>query len=129
MKSINNFILERLKLNDQSKIKLSKWSIETAERGDIVTTLDEGSIKIIFIFKEIDKEDDDKIRSIAAITVHGAVSRIYLYYNRRKPTDYFFIKHDAKFYLSTEEEKQLLFDKLKKEGLKWNPIKKEIEEI
>ena len=129
MKSINNFILERLKLNDQSKIKLSKWSIETAEMGDIVTAIDESSVKIIFIFKEVDKEDGDKIRSIATITVHRAAWKIYLYYNHQNKNDYFITKHDTKFYLSTEKEKQLLFDKLKKEGLKWNPIKKEIEEI
>lgn len=128
MKNINNFISEKLKLNSQSKLKPLKWSIETAERGDIIT-IDEGSKKYVFIFKEVDKEDDDKIRSIAAISIHTALYKIYLYYNPHNQTDYFFTKHDSKFRLSTEKEKQLLFNKLKDAHYIWDPIKKEIEKI
>ncbi len=109
-------------------MKSLKWTIETAERGDIIT-INEGSIKLIFIFKEVDKEDDDKIRSIAAISVHTTLHRIYLLYNPQNQTDYFFTKHDVKFSLATEREKQLLFDKLKEKGYKWNAKKKEIEKI
>ena len=107
MKTIYNFILEKLTLSNQSKLKPLKWTIETAKRGDIIT-INEGSIKLIFILEEVDKEDDDeiRIRSIAAISVHTALHRIYLLYNPQNQTDYFFTKHDAKFSLSTEKEKQ-----------------------
>ena len=36
MKTINNFILEKLKLNSQSKLQ-KEWSIEDAKNGDIIT--------------------------------------------------------------------------------------------
>ena len=127
MKSIDNFILEKLKLNNQSQLNWS--SIKDAKDGDIITVnVSRTNTKYIYIFRCIDTEED----------FNGApVIRIYGYYNCE--TDIFVIVPSSHYFgtlrdvelkrhicsLSTEEEKQELFKAAAKEGYKWDANKKE----
>ena len=130
MKSIDNFILEKLKLNPQTKLK---WTINDAKDGDIITVnISRTHTKNIYIFKCISPEAD----------FNGApVIRIYGYYNPETdifaiipPSHYFGTLRDVDLKrhicsLSTEEEKQELFKAAAKEGYKWDADKKEFIKI
>ena len=126
-KSINNFILEKLKLNSQSKLK--GWSIKDAKDGDVIT-FEADNHKYIFIFKFLDKnwKHVDHIYGYAHYTVGAdyvnfcTAPAILSIASLDKVSE-------ENFYLSTEDEKQLLFDMLEKEGYKWDPIKKELKKL
>ena len=125
MKSIYNFINEKITLNTQSKL----WSIEDAKYGDIVTmtVYSNDNVFYVFIFKGI---ENNKVRFEAVYT--SSNKGIYICWhqdeyigdplNKKSAEDY-------KFYLSTKEEQQIFFDAMKKAGYKFNKAKKEIEDI
>ena len=131
MKSIYHFIIEKLQLNNQSKLNSKlNWSIKDAKDGDIIT-FKENDLYLVFIFYSIEKDkSNDQVFAYAFYSVND---------DGGWPTEYLDSTvlsimalnrvSEENFYLSNEEEKQLLFNNLKKDGLKWDPIKKEIEEI
>jgi len=129
MKSINNFIIEKLQLNVQSKLK--DWTIEDAKEGDIITFKD-NDIYMVFIFYSIE-EDDDHSKQIFAYTFYSVNNDGGWPTEKLGPAVLAIMNLDKnskeKFYISTEDEKQLLFNYLKKNKLKWNPYKKEIKKI
>ena len=128
MKSINNFILEKLQLNVQSKLH---WTIENANEGDIITFKND-NMGLIFIFYAIN-EDEDHSKQIFAYAFYSVNDDGGWPTEKLGPAVLAIMNLDKNpkenFYLSTEDEKQLLFNYLKKNRLKWIPIKKEIEEL
>ena len=127
MKTIYNFILEKLTLNKQSSIY--NWSIRDAKDGDIIT-FTENNYKHIFIFALIKKN----WRYVDQICGHADYTVGKNYVNFCTGPGMLSITtldkvSEEKFYLSTEDEKQLVFDMFKKQGYKWNDKKKEIEKI
>ena len=128
MKNINNFILEKLKLNSQSKLQ-KKWSIRDAKDGDVIT-FEEDNQKNIFIFALLEKN----WRYVDHIYAHADYTVGKDYVNLCTGPGVISIASldkvsEENFYLSTEDEKQLIFDMMKKEGYKWNDKKKEIKKI
>ena len=135
MKSINNFILEKLKLNSQSKLK--GWSIEDAKEGDIITAIryfeeTKYTWKATFIFNNI---------------YEGIIGRkkvnFHCYYIWPENMFYCHDKYEKgsignvedflngiyKYGLASESEKRKLFEEIKKAGYTWDPIKKELKKI
>lgn len=89
--------------------------------GDILTSLFDN--KIVFIFKEDElKQKDNKNGYYVCLTAD------YVIDVSTKDSLYFCgYKKDAR--LATDEEKQFLFNKMKKQGLKWNAEEKRVEKI
>lgn len=83
--------------------------VQEFEDGDVLRSAYSGAM---VIFKEKEKDDS---------------RYFYSHYN----TDYSSNKgwNSEAFRHATEEEKQLLFDKMKEQGLKWNDEKKRVEKI
>lgn len=132
MKTINNFIIERLKLNDESQIR--KFNIKEAKPGDIITIqLKEGNKKI-YIFKSIEK--------VSNIGYEGI--KMYCFYDNEQ--GHFFIIPENSgsvmgylkdyedpnvltYWKSTDKEKRIFFDAMKESGYKWNERRKTISKI
>ncbi len=121
MKSINNYLFEAL-IKKDTKIKSKPWTIEDAQDGDIISIESQVDKNVIFIiiFKKI---DNDIIKR--KIKYYG------YYYSKKKvftkcddEESYFSI--NTKHWLSTEGEKQKLFNSMKDAGYKWDPNKKEL---
>ena len=133
MKSIYNFILEKLTLNNQSKLsqkEQSNWSIEDAKDGDIITDYRKyNNSKLIYIFKKIDRE------LIFAYCYYDFKEKKFEITGSNSSGMQFGIrflmgyKHKFDYWLSTEEEKQELFEAAAKNGYKWDPIKKELKKV
>ena len=125
MKTIHNFILEKLKLNNQSQV----WSIKDAKKGDIIT-IQYGKIKITFIF-----------RCFYKTVEWGEVVRVCGYFNYNDRMFFIVEERDSshvgtvkeyfdgstKYWKATPKEKYTLFNAAAKEGYKWNSTKKEFE--
>ena len=126
MKSIDNFILEKLKLNPQTKLK---WSIRNAQDGDIIT-FENNNNKHIFIFANMEKN----WRGVDHIYGHVDYPVGKAYINFCSGAGLLSLASldkvaEDQFYLSTEAEKRLLFDKLKNGGYTWDNEKKELKKI
>ena len=121
MISIYNFINEKLKLNNQSKLQ-KKWSIKDAKEGDLimVSAGEEDLHKTLFLFKRIFKSKlgNDDIIEILDEDNESHIGEVDNYINGT-----------YKNRLATDEEKKLFFNKLNKQGFRWNENKKEIEKI
>jgi len=128
MKSIYIFILEKLKLNSQSKLK-KEWSIEDAKDGDIVTVnTSRTNTKNICIFKCI--EPDKDLNGTPVIRIYGHYNCDLDLFSVTPSDNYFGTLRDVELKrnicsLSTEKEKQELFEAAAKEGYKWDANKKE----
>lgn len=84
------------------------------KRGDvIVSKIDEILLVATYDF------DSNLLTSFVNIDAHGNLFN--------NPYQKWSVSHDWR--LATEEEKQLLFDKMKEQGLKWNAEKKRVETI
>lgn len=135
MISIYNFINEKLKLNNQSKLQ-KKWSIKDAKEGDLimVSAGEEDLHKTLFLFKCIFKS---KLGEVVGLHAY------YTYYNYNDDIIEIldgdneshigevdnYIDGTYKNRPATDEEKKLFFNKLNKQGFRWNENKKEIEKI
>ena len=89
--------------------------------GDVLTSRFDN--KIVFIFKEDElKQKDNKNNYYVCYTADRVI-------NVPTKGSLFFcgLKKDVRH--ATEEEKQLLFDKMKEQGLLWNAEKKRVEKI
>ena len=97
--------------------KYHLWTIQDAKDGDVLATLD-----YILIFKKL-------------LPKNGGVS--YCHYdfgcstpqfNFNKDNNWYFGK-EAKVYPATQEQRDLLFQKMKEAGYKWDAEKKELKKI
>ena len=136
MKALNSFIIERLKLNTQSKLK--NWAIEDIKDGDILTfkSPDDPKDLRIFIFGSLEK----KSNGLVEIFAHAYYDAYYdidspwaASFLGTKSEKILVIKNiyfnEKYFYPSNKEEKEKLFDRINKNHHKWDPIKKEIKKI
>ena len=102
----------------KAEIKDGVITIEKEEkefkRGDvIVSKIDEILLVITYDF------DSNLLTSFVNIDAHGNLFN--------NPYQKWNVSHDWR--LATDEEKQLLFDKMKEQGLRWNAEEKKIEKI
>lgn len=89
--------------------------------GDILTL--QFNNKIVFIFRE--DELNKKANKNGYYVCHTAENTISVH----KKGSLFFCGYTKDARLATEEEKQFLFNKMKKQGLKWNAKEKKVETI
>ena len=94
--------------------------------GDVLTSLFDN--KVVFIFKEdeLKQKENKNDYYVCHIYVSSSIG-----YTIEVPTkdSLSFCGHKDEVRLATDEEKQLLFDKMKKTGLKWNAEEKRVEKI
>ena len=125
MKTLDNFILERLKLNKSSKISYKEWSIKDAKPGDIITCK-ENNVKnnnnfFVFIFKT---RNNNKIYDYGCY--YGLTNNFY------KTVDdnaYWPINNNTNYWLANEEEQKKFFDAMKKANYEWDENKLEFKSI
>lgn len=87
---------------------------EKFKRGDVITSL-KGEILLV----NVHDYDSSLLRSFVHIEENKEFYQSpYLLWNESHP-----------WRLATDEEKQLLFDKMKEKGLRWNAEEKRVEEI
>ena len=127
MHHIKNFILERLNLNNDSRISSKKWTIDNAKEGDIITVKEDKDSDwfFIFIFKRI---EDNKVKS------HGYYYSEEKRFEKQHNTEEYFDEYKDGawhyvFYPSTEKEKEILYKAMKKASYKWNANKKQLEYV
>ncbi len=89
--------------------------------GDVLTSLFDN--KLVFIFKEDELKQKDNRNGYYVCHTADYVLDV--------PTkdNLFFCGHKKDVRLATDEEKQLLFDKMKEQGLQWNAEGKRVEKI
>lgn len=94
--------------------------------GDVLTSLFDN--KVVFIFRE--DESKQKYNKNGYYVCHICVSHS-IGYTIEVPTkdSLSFCGHKDDVRLATNEEKQILFDKMKEQGLQWNAEKKEVEKV
>jgi len=136
MKTINNFILEKLKLNNQSKLQ-KDWSIKDVKEGDIITAIryfeeTKYTWKATFIFNNIYKGIDGHKKINFHCYYIWPENRFY-YHNKYEKGSIGnaedFLNGIYKYGLASESEKRKLFEEIKKTGYAWDPIKKELKKI
>ena len=94
--------------------------------GDVLTSLFDN--KVVFIFKE--DESKQKYNENGYYVCHIYVSDSVGYAIDVPTKDSLsFCGHKDDVRLATNEEKQLLFDKIKEQGLRWNAEEKQVEKI
>jgi hypothetical protein len=101
--------------------KEEKEEVQEFKDGDVLTSLFDN--KVVFIFKEDElKQKDNKngyyVCHTSDYVIDVSTKDSLLFCGHKK---------DVRF--ATEEEKQLLFDKMKEQGLKWNAEEKRVETI
>lgn len=101
--------------------KEEKEKVQEFKDGDVLTSVFDN--KIVFIFKEDElKQKDNKNGYYVCLTDDYVID-----VPTKDSLSFCGYKEDAR--LATDEEKQLLFDKMKKTGLKWNAEEKRVEKI
>ena len=128
MKQLSQYILEKLQIKKDSKIKnhQENWSIETAEDGDIV--IDQNDL--YFIYKCLNEGKKYTNATSNAIVYHVAG----ILDERRKiflgpDTGVGTLENKKYFRLATEEECNNFFEFLKEKGYKWNDKKLELTKL
>lgn len=101
--------------------KEEKEEVQEFKDGDVLTSLFDN--KVVFIFKEDElKQKDNKngyyVCHTSDYVIDVSTKDSLLFCGHKK---------DVRF--ATEEGKQLLFDKMKEQGLKWNAEEKRVETI
>ena len=94
--------------------------------GDVLTSLFDN--KVVFIFKEDESKQKDNTNGYYVCHIYVSSS---IGYTIEVPTkdSLSFCGHKDDVRLATNEEKQLLFDKMKEQGLRWNAEEKRVEKI
>ncbi len=151
MKTINNFILEKLTLNsfmtnekltlyhhvdekltlnNQTKLLTKNWSIKDAQDGDIITDVKKSdNSKAIYIFKNITYMSKQK-NIIMGYCYYDFDKKIFRQLNNNRgwiQLDGYDKQFD--YWLSTKDEKREFFNAMKNEGYTWDPNKKELTKI
>ena len=96
-------------IRDGSVVFEKEEKLQDFKDGDVLCSVYNSTM---VIFKEMHEDNSN---------------RFYTHYNTNHSSNEKWNK-DA-FRLATEEEKQLLFDKMKEQGLKWNAEEKRVEKI
>ena len=100
--------------------------VQDFKDGDILTSLFDN--KVVFIFRE--DESKQKYNKNGYYVCHIYVSDSAGYAIEVPTKDSLsFCGHKDDVRLATNEEKQLLFDKMKEQGLRWNAEEKRVEKI
>ena len=95
--------------------------VQDFKDGDVLTSVFDN--KVVFIFKEDELKQKDNKNGYYVCLTDDYVIDVFT----KDSLSFCGYKEDAR--LATDEEKQLLFDKMKKEGLKWNAEEKRVEKI
>ena len=127
MIDIKNYILEKLKIGTNTKIRTrnkENWSIENAEDGDVVCW---NGDTLFFIYKCLNTGYDYSNASENAIVYHAS----YIADNRQKidigpDTGVGDTSKPQLFKLATDEQCRQFYKALEKHGYKWDDNKKEI---
>lgn len=102
-------------------VVFEKEEVQEFKDGDVLTSVFNN--KVVFIFKEDElKQKDNKNGYYVCLTDDYVID-----VPTKDSLSFCGYKEDAR--LATDEEKQLLFDKMKKTGLKWNAEEKRVEKI
>ena len=95
--------------------------VQDFKDGDVLTSLFDN--KVVFIFKEDElKQKDNKNGYYVCLTAD-----YFIDVSTKDSLSFCGYKEDVR--LATDEEKQLLFDKMKEQGLRWNAEEKRVEKI
>lgn len=94
--------------------------------GDVLTSLFDN--KVVFIFKEDESKQKYNKNDYYVCHIYVSYSAGYVIEVPTKDS-LSFCGHKDDVRLATNEEKQLLFDKMKEQGLKWNAEEKRVEKI
>lgn len=94
--------------------------------GDVLTSLFDN--KVVFIFKEDESKQKYNKNDYYVCHIYVSYSAGYVIEVPTKDS-LSFCGHKEDVRHATNEEKQLLFDKMKEQGLKWNAEKKRVEKI
>ena len=127
MKNINQFIIEKFKININNIKKSNEpWSIENAEDGDIV----ELNETLLFIYKGLNKDFHVNNAGSNAIVYHAT----YICDNRKLlkvgiDTGVGTIDKPDRYKLASKEKCEEFYEELKKKGYKWDNKKLKIVEI
>jgi hypothetical protein len=107
-------------------VVFEKEEVQEFKDGDVLTSLFDN--KIVFIFREDELKQKDNTNGYYVCHIYVSSS---IGYTIEVPTkdSLSFCGHKDEVRLATDEEKQLLFDKMKKTGLKWNAEEKRVEKI
>ena len=94
--------------------------------GDVLTSLFDN--KVVFIFKEDESKQKYNKNDYYVCHIYVSYSAGYVIEVPTKDS-LSFCGHKDDVRLATNEEKQLLFDKMKEQGLLWNAEEKRVEKI
>ena len=94
--------------------------------GDVLTSLFDN--KVVFIFKEDELKQKDNRNGYYVCHIYVSDSTGYAIEVSTKDS-LSFCGHKEDVRHATEEEKQLLFDKMKEQGLRWNAEEKRVKKI
>ncbi len=107
-------------------VVFEKEEVQEFKDGDVLTSLFDN--KIVFIFREDELKQKDNTNGYYVCHIYVSSS---IGYTIEVPTkdSLSFCGHKDEVRLATDEEKQLLFDKMKEQGLLWNAEEKRVEKI
>lgn len=103
------------------KEKKEEAKTQEFKDGDVLTSLFDN--KVVFIFKEDELKQKDNRNGYYVCHTADYVIDV------STKDSLFYCGHKRDVRLATEKEKQLLFDKMKEQGLKWNAEEKRVENI
>ena len=106
--------------------KEKKEEVQEFKDGDVLTSLFDN--KVVFIFKEDESKQKYNKNDYYVCHIYVSYSAGYVIEVPTKDS-LSFCGHKDDVRLATNEEKQLLFDKMKEQGLKWNAEEKRVEKI
>ena len=108
------------------KEKKEEAKTQDFKDGDVLTSLYDN--KVVFIFKEDESKQKYNKNDYYVCHIYASYSAGYVIEVPTKDS-LSFCGHKEDVRHATDEEKQLLFDKMKKQGLKWNAEEKRVEKI
>ena len=108
-------------IKDGSVVFEKEEKLQDFKDGDVLTLMSDN--KVVFIFKEDESKQKDNKNGYYVCHTSNYVIDV--------PTkdSLSFCGHKDDVRLATNEEKQLLFDKMEEQGLKWNAEEKRVEKI
>ena len=108
------------------KEKKEEAKTQEFKDGDVLTSLFDN--KVVFIFREDESKQKYNENGYYVCHIHVSDSAGYAIEVPTKDS-LSFCGHKDDVRLATNEEKQLLFDKMKEQGLRWNAEEKRVEKI
>lgn len=108
------------------KEKKEETKTQEFKDGDVLTSLFDS--KVVFIFKEDESKQKDNRNGYYVCHIYVSCSIGYVIDVPTKES-LSFCGHKDDVRLATNEEKQILFDKMKEHGLRWNAEEKKVEKI